>query len=89
MFPGIRQAEDCAPIVPSRLDSLLVVTLVCSRRLFSVRSEQEGTGKGAFMDVAVRSFPKLLWHGSECIWVTHTRTDGGRNWSRIDRRVQN
>jgi len=54
---------------------LLVVTLVCSRRLFSVWSEQEETGKEAFMAVAVRSFPKLSWHDSECILGTHARME--------------
>jgi hypothetical protein len=54
---------------------VLVVTLVCSRRLFSERSEQEGTGKEAFVAFAVRSFSKLLWHGSECIWGTHARME--------------
>jgi len=67
--------RQCAPILPSRLDRLLVVTLVCSRRLFSVRSEQEGTGKEAFMAIAVRSFPKLLWHSSKCIRGAHARIE--------------
>lgn len=47
----------------------------CNGGLFaetSIRSEQEGTGKEAFVAIAVRNFPKLLWHGSECIWGTHT-----------------
>ena len=27
------------------------------------------------MAIAVRRFPKLLWHGSECIWGAHVRTE--------------
>ena len=50
-------------------------------------SEQEGTGKEAFVATAVRRNFTIFFGMIHNAFGAHTRTNGGRNWPKIDRRA--